>query len=125
LPAVGKWKNEKQALISVSLSKLRRASDEQAVAPGSAWVLNVPASGEAAVTVTDPQGHPFPAQVMASGRTTRLALPSARLPGAYPVKQGETVVSYGIVNVDARESDTCPMALETPKPGERSTVTVA
>jgi hypothetical protein len=113
------------AMMHELLRKLRRASDELAVAPGSAWVLNVAASGEGALTVTDPQGRPFPAQVMASGRATRLALPSARLPGAYPVKQGETIVSYGIVNVDPRESDTRPIALETLKAGDRSTVTVA
>jgi hypothetical protein len=113
------------AMMHELLRKLRRNSDEQAVAPGSDWVLNVAASGEAALTVTDPQGHPFPAQVMASGRTTRLALPGARLPGAYPVKQGETVVSYGIVNIDPRESDTRPIALETLKAGDRSTVMVA
>jgi len=113
------------AMMHELLRKLRRASDEQSVAPGSSWVLNVAASGEGALTVADPQGHPFPAQVMAKGRTTRLALPSARLPGAYPVKQGGTVVSYGIVNVDPRESDTRPIALETLKAGDRSSVTVA
>ncbi|MGA2173581.1 MAG: BatA domain-containing protein [Verrucomicrobiota bacterium] len=113
------------AMIHELLRKLRRASDEQAVTPGSAWVLNVASAGETAVTVTDPQGHPFAAQVMASGRTTRLALPSAQLPGAYPIKQGETIVSYGIVNVDPRESDTRPIALESLKAGGRSTVTVA
>jgi hypothetical protein len=113
------------AMIHELLRKLRRSSDEQSVTPGSDWMLNVAASGEAALTVTDPQGQPFPSQIMASGRTTRLALPGARLPGVYPVKQGETVVTYGIVNLDPRESDTRPIALESLKAGDRSSVTVA
>jgi hypothetical protein len=113
------------AMIHELLRQLRHASDQQSVAPGWSWVLNVAASGDGPLTVSDPQGRPFPAQVMASGRTTRLALPASRLPGAYPVKQGGAVVSYGIVNVDPRESDTRPIALETLQAGDRSSVTVA
>lgn len=113
------------AMVHELLRDLRRSSDEQAVTPGFAWMLDVPARGEEAIRVTDPQGQLLDAQVVASGRTTRLALPPARLPGAYVVKQGDAVIANAVVNVDARESDTRPIALENLKSGTGSAVTVA
>jgi hypothetical protein len=113
------------ALVHELLRDLRRSSEEQAVTPGFAWTLDVPAGGDEAISVTDPQGKPMDAQVVASGRTTRLALPPARLPGAYVVKQGDAVIANAVVNVDARESDTRPIALENLKSAPGSAVTVA
>ena len=107
------------------LRSLRRTSEEQAVTPGSAWMLDVPARGEGAITVSDPQGKPVEAQMVASGRMTRLALAPARLPGVYVVKRGEAVIANAVVNVDARESDTRPIALESLKSGPGTAVTVA
>jgi hypothetical protein len=54
-----------------------------------------------------------------------LALPAAREPGSYLATQSGTLVGAGAVNVDARESDTRPIALETLKAGPNSTVSVA
>jgi hypothetical protein len=88
-------------------------------------MLDVPARGEEVISVTDPEGKPVEARVVASGRMTRLALPPARLPGAYAVKQGDAVIAQAVVNVDARESDTRPIALESLKSGPGSAVTVA
>jgi hypothetical protein len=53
-----------------------------------------------------------------------LALPSAHLPGAYLVKQGERVVANAVVNIDPRESDTRPIPLESLKSGQGAAVTV-
>jgi hypothetical protein len=112
------------AMLHELLRTLRRSSDERAVTPGHAWTLDAPTSGETPVTVADPNGKPVAAQVMASGRTTRLALPAASTPGSYFAKQGETTVAAAAVNIDPRESDTRPLALEKLKPGVGSTVAV-
>jgi len=113
------------AMLQELLRSLRRTSEEQAVTPGSAWMLEVPARGEGAITVSDPESKAVAAQVLASGRMTRLALAPARLPGAYVVKQGEAVMANAVVNVDARESDTRPIALESLQSGPGTAVTVA
>jgi hypothetical protein len=113
------------AMLHELLRSLRRTSEEQAVTPGSAWMLDVPAKGEGPITVSDPQGKPVETQVVSSGRLTRLALAPARLPGAYVVKQGDAVIAHAVVNVDARESDTRPIALESLKSGPGTAVTVA
>lgn len=113
------------AMLHELLRHLRQSAEEQATTPGSAWMLDVPARGEEALAVSDPQGKAVEARVVSSGRTTRLALPPARLPGACVVKQGDVVIAQAVVNVDARESDTRPIALESLKRGQGSAVTVA
>jgi len=112
------------ALLHELLRALRHDSAEHAFMPGTAWLLDVPTTKEGAVTVTDPDGKNVAAQVIASGRTTRLALPPAKVPGIYTVKQAGNLIAYAVVNVDARESDTRPIALESLKSGENSAVTV-
>jgi hypothetical protein len=112
------------AMLHELLRALRRGSAEHAVTPGTAWMLDVPTSGEGSLTVIDPEDHPIEAQAIARGRTTRLALRSARVPGAYAIKQANEVVAYSVINVDPRESDTRPIALEKLKGGEGSAVTV-
>lgn len=107
------------------LGALRRGSADHPVTPGAAWMLDVPTAGEGALSVSDPDGQPVAAQVLASGRTTRLALPSARVPGVYAIKQGDTIIGHAAVNVDPRESDTRPIALADLKTGEGSSVSVA
>jgi hypothetical protein len=111
------------AMLHELLSGLRRSADERTVTPGRAWMLDVPVSGEKSLAVTDPDNHPVETKVISSGRITRLALPEARLPGVYTVKQADATIGFAAVNVDARESDTRPMALETFKSGDGSVVT--
>jgi hypothetical protein len=112
------------AMLQELLHTLRHGAGEQAVTPGNVWTLDAPTSGEAPLAVTDPEKRPIEAQVLASGRITRLALPAARVPGTYTVRQGEQIVAAGVVNVDARESDTRPIALESLKTGEGTVATV-
>jgi len=106
------------------LRALRRSSEAQAVTPGAAWVLETPTPGEGALSVTDPEGAAIPTQAITSGRASRLAMPPARLPGIYSVKQGAAVVGAAAVNVDPRESDTRPIPLEQIKAGSGAAVTV-
>ena len=103
---------------------LRRGAEERAVTPGTAWVMEVPVKGEGALTVSDSQGKALESQVLASGRTTRLALPTAQVPGIYLVKQAGVMVGADAVNVDSRESDTRPIALEKLRTGEGGAVSV-
>ena len=56
------------AMLHELLRALRHDSAERAVTPGAAWLLDVPTTGEGAVTVTDPEGKTVDAQVVASGR---------------------------------------------------------
>jgi hypothetical protein len=112
------------AMLHELLHALRHDSAEHAAMPGAAWMLDVPTSGEGVVAVTDPEGHKVEAQVVTSGRITRLALPAAKIPGAYVFKQADAVVANAVVNVDPRESDTRPLALENLKSGEGSAVTI-
>jgi hypothetical protein len=106
------------------LRALRRSSDAQTVTPGKPWVLETPAGGEGVLSVVDPEGAAMAAQVIASGRVSRIALPAARLPGIYSVKQGGTVVSVAAVNIDPRESDTRPIPLEQIKAATGAAVSV-
>ena len=106
------------------LRALRRSSDVRDVTPGKAWVLEAASGGETALTVTDPQGAPVQAQVIASGRMSRLALPAATWPGIYELKQSGTAVGFEAVNVDPRESDTRAIPLENLKPGAGAAMTV-
>jgi hypothetical protein len=106
------------------LRALRRSSEAQAVTPGMAWVLDTPSKGEGALSVLDPEGAAIEIQVIASGRVSRLALPAAKLPGVYSVKQGGTVVGVVAVNIDPRESDTRPIPLEQLKAATGAAVTV-
>ena len=112
------------ALLHELLRLLRQDPDANQVLAGMACTLDVPTAGEGALTVTDPAGNPVAVQVLSSGRNTRLALPPARIPGVYTVKQAETVVANAAVNVDPRESDTRPLALENLKPGANAPLTI-
>jgi hypothetical protein len=106
------------------LRALRRGAEEHAVTPGVGWTLDVPASGDAALTVSDPEGRPVSARVLSSGRLTRLALPKAGAPGVYLVKQADRLIASAVVNIDSRESDTRPIALENLKSGAGALVSV-
>ena len=106
------------------LRALRRSSDAQAVTPGTAWVLETPTRSEGALSVLDPEGVAIESQMIASGRASRLALPAAKLPGIYSVKQGGAVVSVAAVNIDPRESDTRPIPLEQIKAATGAAVSV-
>jgi hypothetical protein len=112
------------ALLHELLRALRRGSEERAITPGTAWTLDAPTHGEGAVTVTDPDGKAVAAQLLTSGRTTRLALPAARIPGPYLVKQADTLIAAAAVNIDSRESDTRPIALENLPRGTGTAVAV-
>ncbi len=106
------------------LRALRQSSEGPDVTPGTPWVLETSAKGEGELTVLDPEGAPLQAQVISSGRTSRLALPPAKSPGIYLVKQAGATVDAAAINVDPRESDTRPMPLGNLKAGAGSAVTV-
>ncbi|HTL15598.1 MAG TPA: BatA domain-containing protein [Patescibacteria group bacterium] len=104
---------------------LRRSSEGPEVNPGKAWLVEAPIKGEGLPSVLDPDGVALDAQVIASGRTSRLGLPAARLPGIYVVKQSGLAVDEKVVNIDPRESDTRPIALANLKAGQGMAVSVA
>ncbi len=106
------------------LRALRRGSEQHQVTPGTAWVMETPIQGEGAPTVTDPENRPVEAQVIASGRSARLALPPARLPGIYLVQQSGAVIGAAVVNVDSRESDPRPIPLTNLKGGSGAPVEI-
>jgi hypothetical protein len=106
------------------LRALRRSADAPEVTPGAPWFLDVGTRGEGALTVLDPQGGRVESQVIASGRKTRLALPAAKVPGLYLVKQNGAVAGAAAVNVDHRESDTRPISPESLRVPAGSALTV-
>jgi hypothetical protein len=110
------------ALLHELLRTSRNGSNERAGTPGSAWTLDVPTPQEGKLIVSGPDEKPVEVKVVSSGRLTRLALPSARLPGIYRVQQNGILAGAGVVNVDARESDTRSLPLERIKPGTGSAV---
>ncbi len=124
------------ALMHEVLRTLRRGTEGAPVVPGAAWILETSAGGQGALTVTDPGGAPLPVatvvqrgavpavQVIASGRTARLAFPPAGSPGVYSVNQDGKLVGAGAVNIDPRESDTRTIALEQLKTAPGTAVTV-
>jgi len=112
------------AMLHELLRSLRRGIDERTVTPGRAWTLDAPTTGDTEVTISDPAGKPAEAKVVSSGRITRLSLPTARAPGAYTARQGERIVATAAVNIDPRESDTRPLAVESLKSGSGALVSV-
>jgi hypothetical protein len=112
------------SLMHELLRALRRDSTASTITPGNPWTLEAPTTGEGAFIVTDAEGKEVKAEVLVSGRSTRLALPPVKMPGIYAVKQAGAVVAYAAVNVDPRESDTRPLALENLQPGTNALVTV-
>ena|GEM_PF-995237 len=112
------------ALLHELLRSLRRGDEERTVTPGNAWTLDAPTAGDAEMKVTDPEGKPVEAKVVSSGRITRLSLPVARIPGAYAARQADSIVAVAAVNIDPRECDTRPLAVENLKPGTGALVSV-
>ena len=104
------------------LRALRRGESAPATTPGTAWTLDVPGAGDAPLVVNDPEGRAVPAQVVSSGTTTRLAISPSPRPGIYVAKQNEALAAAEAVNIDPRESDTRPLALQKLKPGAGSVV---
>jgi hypothetical protein len=100
------------AMLHELLRNLRGAADEPSATPGNSWTLEITTGGDGPIHVTDPEGHAVDAKVVSSGRQTRLELPVARVPGIYMVQQSGAAVAGGVVNVDSRESDTRPIALQ-------------
>lgn len=110
------------SLMHELLRTLRRGEETREATPGFTWTLEAIAAGEANLTVFDPSGQVVPAQVVSSGRTTRLALPPAQRAGLYTARQAETIVGSAAINIDPRESDTRPAALEQIRPGAGASV---
>ena len=71
------------ALLHDLLRALRQDAADPNLTPGLALDVDVPTAGESAVTMVDPENKPISAEVVASGRNTRLALPAAKAPGIY------------------------------------------
>jgi hypothetical protein len=103
------------ASIHELLRLLRRSSDAREVTPGTPWIMETATKGEGALAVFDPNGRELGAQVIASGRTSRLVMPPARFPGLYAIRQSGTAIDAKAINVDPRESDTRPIPLENIK----------
>ena len=109
---------------------LRKSSGERAVTPGQSWVLEFASTPDvvpynSSVTVRDPDGQPVSAPVLASGRTTRLAMPPAKAAGIYTAGSANgNPAGAGAVNIDPRESDTRPIALDGLKAGAGTSITL-
>ncbi len=112
------------ALLHELLRSSRSGNQKHAVTPGTAWTLDVPTPQEGPLTAVDPAGQPVEVKILSSGRITQLAMPPASAPGIFLVRQNGALAAAGVVNVDARESDTRTIALEKIKPGSGSAVTV-
>ncbi|HWQ91116.1 MAG TPA: BatA domain-containing protein [Clostridia bacterium] len=106
------------------LRSLRRGTEKMVVNPGKPWTLETVVRREGGVEVTDPSGARINAQEIASGRVSRLALPPAIQPGVFVARQAADIVGAESVNVDARESDTRPLPLESIKTARGSSVRV-
>ncbi len=97
------------SLLHELMRALRRTGQVTEPAPGAPWTLEFDSAGEgndAAYRVTDMRDGEVAHTVVARGRTVKLALGPAAAPGHYTVSQGARRCGLGIVNVDARETDT-------------------
>ena len=92
--------------------------------PGQSWVLESAVPTDATYTIRDPRGETISAPVLASGRTARFAMPPAMLPGIYTINHanGANSSGAGAVNIDPRESDTRPVALDGLKAGAGTSI---
>jgi hypothetical protein len=119
-------------LLHETLRALRGRASAGEVHPGVAWVLDVP-SGQSgagaddesvAYRVIGPDGQSIRADVISRGRTDRLALSPAGLPGHYGVFLGDRPVESGVVNIDPKETDTRRTNLRLLTEGSRGGVTL-
>ncbi len=99
------------SLLHELMRALRTSGAGDADTPGTRWHIDVaagqsPEGDEDACNVVGPDGQEIEAVVVARGRTVRLALPPASVPGHYRVSRGGAQVNVGIINVDAKETDT-------------------
>ncbi len=103
------------ALLHECIRSMRRAEDAGRNAPGLPWQIDVGSgTGEGDFVALPPDGgEPLPTEVVARGRRVRLALPPVDAPGIYTVTRGDETVGHGVVNVDAKETDTRRLALTT------------
>jgi len=108
------------------LRTLRKSSGDRVVTPGQSWVLESAMPTDSGFSVHDPEGQPVLAPVLTSGRTTRLAMPPARLAGIYTLNAatGTNQAGAGVVNLDPRESDTRQIALDQLKAGAGASITL-
>jgi Aerotolerance regulator N-terminal/von Willebrand factor type A domain len=106
------------------LRTMRRGASDREVTPGAAWTKDVPTSGDAPVTVADPDGKPLPVQILSSGRMTRLAMAPAGAPGIIRMQQGNRLVGATAINPDPLESDTRPIALENLRTKDGGSITM-
>ncbi len=106
-------------LLHETLRALRQDTGRGEIRPGSAWTLDVPGgqSGsdgdEIAYRVIGPDEKPVDVDVISRGRTDKLSLASAELPGHYQVMRGDKPVDAGVVNVHPKETDTRQLNLQT------------
>jgi hypothetical protein len=92
------------------LLRTMRAGNEASPTPGHGFTVDVPTAGEGPLAVADPAGHPTDFRVISSGRSARLAVGEAALPGNYSISQAGRQVGLVAVNVDPLESDTRPLS---------------
>jgi len=96
---------------------LRSSSFLQINTPGAAWTIEVPIQSddknEFDPIVTGPDGIPIESTILTRGRTLKLALAKALLPGHYRVTVADKVKALEIVNLDAAETDTREIQIES------------
>jgi len=93
------------------LRAMRRGGDGGRNVPGKPWQIEAAGEerareGGGSYRVLDPEGQPLDVTIVARGRTARLAVEPAHVPGHYRVLCGATPAGLGVVNVDPKETDT-------------------
>ncbi len=97
-------------LLHECLRHLRSAQSADEAVPGLDWQHTLAIDGP--VQVRDPHGQAVAHSATVHGRHQRLRIGAVAEPGLYPIVHGDTVIDYAVVNLDARETDTRPIAAE-------------
>lgn len=111
------------SLLHDLLRALRRGEAGQSVTPGLGWTMEAPGAANGLV-VAGADGKALPVQVVASGSITKFSVGPAAQPGIYAARRGEELAAAEAINLDPRESDTRPMAVEKLRAGDGASVAV-
>ncbi len=120
-------------LLHETLRILRRGTDHDEARPGTPWMMDVPGGrssdsqddSSSDYRVLGPDDVPLNVDVVSRGRTDRLALSAANVPGHYRVYRGDSPVEAGVVNVHPLETDTRRLNLQAIVGSNTTDVTLA
>lgn len=119
-------------LLHETLRTLRRTNDTGEARPGAPWMMDVPGGStvdtedesDPGYHVIGPNDRTLSVDVVSRGRTDRLVLAAAEVPGHYQVLRDDRPIEAGVVNVHPEETDTRRLNIQSIIGNDAANVTI-